>query len=922
MMEPDRSKIHVPSDSDLTAARPKPFRAALIFLVLAIIGTLPLIWQLNDIAVGDDNDGPPFIWNLWWFDKSLTDLHSDPYDCPWVFHPAGTALTFHTFMPAMNLLALPVVRLFGLIPAHNLLCMAGFFLCGFNTYLLCYYLTRDRAASFVAGFAFACSPFHYSKTAGFFNFFHMEWIPLFCLGLWLWLDRGEKRWFWTALAGAVLTVYTEYNQFVFIILWAAMYLVFRMIEKPLRSGRLIIRSLALGLAVAAAMSPIVIKALVELKHEDFISAPLEFSDRASPDLLDYLLPPRLHPVLGKFYSLTGISESPDLAEYTLTPGIVPLIAIAWFVFFPRKSRSQWFWIAATALFFMLSLGPYLHLGGHSRFQVGGLEFRVPLPYMWFHSIPIVKSARISARFHTMTTLGIAVIMGYVVALIRRQERWNRAVHKAAGIAILTIFVFEYLHVPLPVTTDLDAPAVYRVAGDIPGDFALLNVPISLRNGLLVYADNATRTLFFQTVHHKRIFGGYLSRVPGGIMEYSRNFPGIRCLIAAQNGFAVPDWIVQNDMEITRDSFEFLNLRYILFDTASLNRGTPVLDAETAAEMKRLIRRLLPIDPVYREPGYTLYHTGIGRSYHNPERITPTDRLWRRYLLSGWVPEDYTRGFQSADWVCSGNIGRIIVPNPFHSKMQVDLDISPAQTGEPDPLTVRISVNGRFQSQSRFTSRTILPVILEELNAFSTISIEIQNRPPVVPVPRYMSLPEGFDPDRTNISVFSGYNGSETSLYISVNGRLNSHSGYGVFCTACRPDGRLEPFFQKFETGWETTLTEWLTNRPDTELIAIAKSGQEKPSQPVRLESLLRLLGAADAERFNDRPYYTLIGHRNLPAGFAVEGFSSELTLIHCGMPLISCSPVLKLHEIRIRDQEGRRWEVDQVLQRVDPVNTP
>ena len=56
----------------------------------------------------------------------------------------------------------------------------------------------------------------------------------------------------------------------------------------------------------------------------------------------------------------------------------------------------------------------LHVGGDFIFGVGSLRFAVPLPYVVVRYLPLIKGARVAARFDIMVALGLAVLSAYGV----------------------------------------------------------------------------------------------------------------------------------------------------------------------------------------------------------------------------------------------------------------------------------------------------------------------------------------------------------------------------------------------------------------------------------------------------------------------------------------------------------------------------
>ena len=106
-------------------------RLLLGFTVAYILLTVALTWPVTarlNTHVPFYNDTWIFLWDLYWFQQAATDAELNLYHTPLVFHPHGSPLAFHTLTPANGLLALPLLRLLGLVTTHNLLFLASFVL--------------------------------------------------------------------------------------------------------------------------------------------------------------------------------------------------------------------------------------------------------------------------------------------------------------------------------------------------------------------------------------------------------------------------------------------------------------------------------------------------------------------------------------------------------------------------------------------------------------------------------------------------------------------------------------------------------------------------------------------------------------------------------------------------------------------------
>lgn len=192
--------------------------AAGLFAVLAIALTWPLALHLHDAVPGaNPGDNLTFVWNFWWI---RTAIHTgvSPLWTPALFAPLGTSLVLHsaTLLPtAAATLALPHADA---LATHNIAVIATLFLNGLCAYGAAYSLTRQPAASLVAGLIFAMSPFLTVRLEGHFNVLSAWGLPLLAIAL-ARFTRSASR---AAAVNAMLIAcalaalaYTDYYTFIF-----------------------------------------------------------------------------------------------------------------------------------------------------------------------------------------------------------------------------------------------------------------------------------------------------------------------------------------------------------------------------------------------------------------------------------------------------------------------------------------------------------------------------------------------------------------------------------------------------------------------------------------------------------------------------------------------------------------------------------
>jgi hypothetical protein len=110
--------------------------ALLLYSLLSLALTWPLLTQFASHVPGDGIDDPALAWNLWWIKHSLVDQQINPFQSGWMFYPLGINLAFYTLTVLNGLLSVPLQVALGLVPASNLVLLSSFVLSGYGAYLL------------------------------------------------------------------------------------------------------------------------------------------------------------------------------------------------------------------------------------------------------------------------------------------------------------------------------------------------------------------------------------------------------------------------------------------------------------------------------------------------------------------------------------------------------------------------------------------------------------------------------------------------------------------------------------------------------------------------------------------------------------------------------------------------------------------
>jgi len=197
----------------------------LLFAVLTIAWTWPLLPHLTAALPGNPGDNYSFVWNLWWMRLVLSTPGLEYFHTNYLFYPFGTTIADHphTALPALT--AATVLRFASAATAQNILLLVYVFANLGCMYALAWRLTHRHVASVLAAVVFGTSPYIAAHMLGHFDLVAAWPLPLYALLL--------ARAFADALprsvigAGVVLgaTAYIAYYYVVFLVVLTLVFVV-------------------------------------------------------------------------------------------------------------------------------------------------------------------------------------------------------------------------------------------------------------------------------------------------------------------------------------------------------------------------------------------------------------------------------------------------------------------------------------------------------------------------------------------------------------------------------------------------------------------------------------------------------------------------------------------------------------------------
>lgn len=377
----------------------------------------------------------------------------------------------------------------------------------------------------------------------------------------------------------------------------------------------------------------------------------------SSDLFNYIIPSEYgyfitkFPVLLKpislFLQLFTIRGRSIFENFTY-PGIIILTCYSVLIFLYRKFDKKTKenikpFLFVSAIFFVLTLGPFLHVFGHWTLTLDdGIRIVIPLPYIVLHYIPFLNNIRVPGRL----IVGFIFFAYIVCAYIINNFLKNKSVRFKQ---VFFAFLFLIFVVDQRVTNNILPPpqihpySIFNIIKTDREKVSVMEIPFTVRDGFTYFGDlDAVGLTVGQPLHEKSVIGGYFGR----ISDYKRNYymknpffgylgrlidtnvkinPGI-------NQADLPNWI-NLDIIKSKNTINFLDLKYIIMNdkmpyVATLSANFKDIGFYKEKEDKNFSLWARPIDK---------------KEFLNIDMNDPNDLI---YLGMGWFDKENNFRFAS------------------------------------------------------------------------------------------------------------------------------------------------------------------------------------------------------------------------------------------------------------------------------------
>jgi len=478
------------------------------FLICAWV-TWPLILHFRRHVIGvfdRAGDLAGTVWINWLIRQCFFDWSNFAHTY-YNFYPHGKQLVVQIGSYIDSIFTIPLQLLFGFPLYYNIECFAIMIFSAYGGYLLVRHLCGDWRAAFLGG---AFNGFN------FLTFRELEvgratqavvgWVPIYIY--FLYRTREERSFKYPLLAGLFLGLSAA--GYWFYALWGGFFTIIFLAyyafadPKTVRNKAFWLRMVVVLLVGFLVALPFGWPYLTMAIHQQTIPGvekphfPSWETIRFQRDTVNVNL-------------LLIISDSHEAGYIVKLTPLMFILGVGLLLFrHPRK--WPWLWIASLGFFYLLSLGPFLHLGRSPlEYSWNGHLEAVKLPFLWlFHHFPFFSRFTWPGRVAPMVFLCLSVLAGINLAALFSSSL-RKAWYAVLIILILTPLAvaqvglkqipryydyFPNIYFPMP-TAPVPIPPFYTELAREPGDFALIEIPFR----------NCQNAILYQTIHGKKLWGG-------------------------------------------------------------------------------------------------------------------------------------------------------------------------------------------------------------------------------------------------------------------------------------------------------------------------------------------------------------------------------------------------------------------------------
>lgn len=482
---------------------------AVVFLAAVFLAySYPLVWHWDAQIIGLDKafaDTPQILSNLYLFQA---DLAAGSYGhTQELFYPVGASTWMHGFIPGMSLLyAFIGGNVFSFLNSFLLCC---FVLSGLGAYRLAQGYTTSFVGALLVAFVFTFSSFHLAQWQDHYWYVINFTLPWYLLYFPKVFDFHPQHWFFRlasikylliCFALGIVSASLEYYTTFFLIYLSVFYAFWKRYLSQIKWTWAPWKK-ALSWGIGILLISFLIDTLRSLGMDD------NHGFYWSGDLAGLVVPQNNKFFGTLFASWQGAWQEPGPDEKNIFLGFSFILglSLAKRLFWKETvldAKGKNLFYATT--FLLVLCFPVLKVFGITLLK---------LPSALLHYVPFLNNIRVPTRWAILVYLFamLFLVRMFELGLSTKRRNW------AFSILILAL-VFEYwpnTYLRFPASpVDEHVELIKAEKGEV-----LMTLPFGVRDGFKMIGEQDNRLQYEQTLHHKKMLGGYFSRVADTVFHF-------------------------------------------------------------------------------------------------------------------------------------------------------------------------------------------------------------------------------------------------------------------------------------------------------------------------------------------------------------------------------------------------------------------